>query len=349
MNLKSIAYGVVAFVLVASAQGVYKHYNPEPEAVFVEPPKHFTPPPVLKAPEQVPAQKVPEQEQMPQKGPEAAPQVPEQEHAEEEEMHVEKDESGSFTAPAVRIHADKCTPEINKLIATSPLAAWTEATMKARGKEKFFRVWLDCESMVLSIAIAVHESHHLLSQDAYQLANHTKVPRVEGIRPRPDRLLRKDFPKEDGYADTYLKSGKNAATSHEDFEFILDELNAYAIDTLLSLQLKDHLQFDNSYRDGLAALMMMTMDFVKKVDRTTRGQLLYHRRTMEALWSQAEDHFIQACQVKDFSHNDKFYRDFLFNPANHSGLEEVLGRKLRLPATCTPSAAETLGYQGATN
>ena len=359
MTVKSVALAITAFVFVAAAQGVYKHYHPEQPAVVETPQVAPTPPPAVtpeppKVPEQEQhAQKVPEQEQKP------APKPQEQQAQKEPDtievspddgIHEEIQGDNRYTAPKVRVHADKCRPEMDRLIAASPLARWTEAVMRAKGQEKFFRVWLDCEGKVISIATAVHESHHWLSEGAYQMANHVRIGRVEGIQPRPDQVIGPGlFPEGDGYVETYLKEGKYAATAHEDFDYLLDELNAYSVDIIVSMQLRDHLEADSSYRDGLAALMSMTMAYVNKVDVATLGQLTRYRRSMEALWSQAENHLALACQVKDFAHDDVFYRGFLSNPKNHAGLVKVLGRKLNLPTSCTPALVEQPGYQSVTN
>lgn len=306
---KRLGIALAAFVLAAVVQGFFV-------------PRTSSPPPPVAAPEQ--------QQMAPQKKAE-----------ENNDLHVEESDGGFYAAPSVKVHADKCRPDFDRLIAASPLAKWTEAVMKAKNQEKFFRVWLDCDAKVISIATAVHESHHMLSDDSYLLANHLRVPRITDIKPRPDRLIRKYFPKDDMYAETYLKDGDKAASAHEYFEFLLDEMNAYAVDTVVSLQLQHQAKYDYSYRDGLGALMMMTMAYVNSIDHASLAQLTRHRATMEALWSQAEANFSAACQVKDFAHDDKLYRTFLSNPENHAGLEKVLGRKLNLPTSCTPAMVET--------
>jgi hypothetical protein len=322
MNKPLIAVSVLLLGVVS-----YQAYNrsvpaalPAPVVVQPQPQPqpHIDIPPAEPAPKE---EAVPEQQQSPDLPP---------------GYHEEQDGDNHFVAPKPIVGHKACTGKVMELVKESPISKWTLDTLVATGKDKFFWNWIDCTDLVMSISTAVHESHHMLSANkGYQLIDHTVVPRVTGVRYAPRKMIGRDFPKDDTYVQTYLT---NLASSSEEFDYLLDELNAYSVDTQVSLELKNHLVPGTGYRDGLSALMSFVMDYAKKSGALTKSQLIAARPELEALWKQAESQYTKSCAVPGFASGDEVFVDFLAKKDNWKGLEAVLGRKLNLPPSCTPAS-----------
>ena len=123
---------------------------------------------------------------------------------------------------------------------------------------------------MLGLATAVHESVHLLTseKEAYPLIGGGLAERPsESLRFFAPREIARRFDGRNAYVQTYLKRG--AASSAEDFRFLLDELNAYSHDLATSVRLVSLLRPEHGqvgHRDGLAALVGSGEDFSTAVN-----------------------------------------------------------------------------------
>src|SRR5262245_47519871 len=153
------------------------------------------------------------------------------------------------------------------------------------------------------------------------------------------------------YVQTYLKRG--AASSSEDFRFLLDELNAYSHDLnsaikLISLRRPEHGQV--GHRDGLASLMSFVMSYVgtarESVPATWANlQRSEVKETVQKLWAQAETALAASCAVPAFGQDDRRPIAFLSDPRNGAGVAELIRRApLRPrqdPAPASPASTPT--------
>jgi hypothetical protein len=219
------------------------------------------------------------------------------------------------------------------------------AIYEAMKDKKQFLTWLTCDDVHLGLTTSVHESVHLLTEE------HNAFPLIDGgeIR-RPHEVSRffapkeiaKQFDSKDAYVQTYLRPG--AASSADDFLYLLDELNAYSHDLhsavrLISLQRRDR-QAD--HRDGLAALMMFVMNYVDAAEKTKpktwEGLMRPEpRRVVQTLWAQAETSLASSCGIPDFGEKDRKYVAFMRDPKNSSALARLLDRAPAVPSECLSS------------
>lgn len=222
------------------------------------------------------------------------------------------------------------------------------AVYEAIGDKGHFLRFLACDDVVLGLATAVHESVHLLTseKDAYPLIGGGVAERPsEGLRFFAPREIARRFDGRDMYVQTYLKRG--AASSSDDFRFLLDELNAYSHDLstsvrLVSLRRPEHGQV--GHRDGLAALMTFVMRYVDTARESVPGtwaslQRPEVRKTVQALWAQAETALAASCDVPAFGQDDRKHIAFLADAANGAGLAELLGRAPLRPCQEAETAA----------
>src|SRR5687767_8365711 len=133
-----------------------------------------------------------------------------------------------------------------------------------RNKVDFVR-WITCDDLQLNLTTAVHESVHLLTheKDGYPLIG-------GGVLRRPKELARYYAPRGiagrfdagDMFVKTYL--GRGAASSADDFTYLLDELNAYSHDLNSAVKLAPLHKGGGqaAHRDGLSALMAFVMRYV---------------------------------------------------------------------------------------
>jgi hypothetical protein len=209
------------------------------------------------------------------------------------------------------------------------------AVYEAISDKRHFLRFLTCDDVVLGLSTAVHESVHMLTsdKDAYPLIG-------GGVAERPSESLRFFAPREvarrfgasNMYVQTYLKRG--AATSAEDFRFLLDELNAYSHDLATSVRLVPLLRPENGqvgHRDGLAALMTFLMSYVDTAQASVPAtwanlQRPEVRETVRTLWAQAETALAASCDVPSFGQDDRRSITFLADSGNGAGLTELLGR-----------------------
>lgn len=222
------------------------------------------------------------------------------------------------------------------------------AVYEAISDKRHFLRFLTCDDVVLGLATAVHESVHLLTseKDAYPLINGNVAERPsESLRFFAPRNIARKFSARDIYVETYLRPG--SASSSDDFRFLLDELNAYSHDLatavqLISLQRPGH--GDVGHRDGLASLMAFTMSYIDtaraSVPETWANlQRPEVRRSVQAIWAQAESALATSCTVPGFGQDDRKPIAFLAHAGNGTGLAELLGRPPLRPCQSPETAA----------
>jgi hypothetical protein len=175
-------------------------------------------------------------------------------------------------------------------------------------KDDFTR-WITCDDVHNGLATAVHEGVHILTEEinAYPLiAGGTAVRVAPSARLFPPRNLAGLFKPRSTFVQTYLKPG--AATSAEEFGFLLDELNAYTHDLNASIKLTRLLDPNREvyHRDGLAALMAFTAAYIDRAkdDRSetwTALQAPAVKKTVGILWTQAETVMGASCRTPKYA------------------------------------------------
>jgi hypothetical protein len=226
------------------------------------------------------------------------------------------------------------------------------AVYKVMADKRHFLRFLTCDDVVLGLATAVHESVHLLTseKEAYPLIDGGVAKRPsESLRFFPPREIARQFDARDAYVQTYLRRG--AASSADDFRFLLDELNAYSHDLnssvrLVSLRRPEHGEV--GHRDGLAALMSFVMSYADTARQSVPAtwenlQRPETKETVRTLWTQAEKALDSSCRVPAFGRDDRKSIGFLCDPKNGTGLANLLGRAPVCPATCLGSGTASAG------
>jgi hypothetical protein len=226
------------------------------------------------------------------------------------------------------------------------------AVYRAISDKRHFLRFLTCDDVVLGLSTAVHESVHLLTseKDAYPLVDGGLAKRPsESLRFFPPREVARKFDGRDAYVQTYLRRG--AASSADDFRFLLDELNAYTHDLsssvrLVSLRRPEHGEV--GHRDGLAALMSFVMSYADTARQSVPGtweslQRPETKETVRTLWIQAETALAASCGIPAFGRDDRRPIGFLCDQKNGTGLADLLGRAPACPVTCLGSGTASSG------
>lgn len=217
---------------------------------------------------------------------------------------------------------------------------------KLQRKDDFTR-WITCDDVHNGLATAVHEGVHILTEEinAYPLISGGTAVRVApSARLFPPRNLAGLFKSRSTFVQTYLKPG--AATSAEEFGFLLDEMNAYTHDLNASIKLTRLIDPSREvyHRDGLAALMAFTAAYVDraKADRSetwTALQAPAVRKTVGTLWTQAETIMGASCRTPRYALETPDYLAPICQASIRHGLGELLGRPPRCPVTCLRGTA----------
>jgi hypothetical protein len=212
--------------------------------------------------------------------------------------------------------------------------------------KSFFLHWLDCNEPQLSLVTAVHESVHRLTDQlrAYPLVAGGTVKRVGASATlfRPGILAPK-FSAESSFVETYLMPG--AATSADEFGFLLDELNAYTHDlaTAVALRAASNQGYDVNHRDGLAALMAFVAAYVERArledDATWKTlQTAQVKPSIVALWNQAEQVMGASCRVPRYGDEAPGFLTPICAANIRHGLGALLGRPPLCPVSCLKTA-----------
>jgi hypothetical protein len=250
----------------------------------------------------------------------------------------------AFAASRTDCHA-QATRDLQRL---SPQG---HAIYLAMTDKKLFFTWVGCEDVQLGLATAVHESVHILTEkhDAFPLLDGGLVRRPhEASKFFPPKETAGRFDKADIYVQTYLRPG--AASSADDFLYLLDELNAYSHDLNSAVKLAPMhrpVSGEVAHRDGLAALMSFVMSYVdvarQQKPPTWAGlQRSEPSKVLRTLWTQAETVLASSCALPAFGRNDGAYIGFMCKPENAGALAELLGRAPACPRECLSAGTAAL-------
>lgn len=213
-----------------------------------------------------------------------------------------------------------------------------------------FTFFLKCgDDVQLGMTSAVHEGAHGLTSElnAYPLINGGVVPLVGDMKSlfRPG-LVAPRFNKSSAFVSTYLMPG--AATSADEFGFLLNELNAYTHDLNAAVKLKRYSSenYDVYHRDGLAALMAFTAAYVERARQEDAAawsalQAPGVRRSVATLWAQAEHVMGASCRVPRYAHEAAEFLTPVCGATIRHGLGQLLGRPPLCPVTCLRQTADT--------
>ncbi len=246
--------------------------------------------------------------------------------------------SAATAAPRGDCH----TQALRDLARLSPDGHAVYAAM--RNKADFLR-WITCDDLQLNLTTAVHESVHLMTheKDGYPLIG-------GGVLRRPKELARYYAPRGiagrfdagDMFVKTYL--GRGAASSADDFTYLLDELNAYSHDLTSAVKLAPLHKGGGqaAHRDGLSALMAFVMRYVGVAQAqhpaTWQGlQQPETKQVVQKLWTQAETVLASSCAFPAYGTKDKTYIGFLCNAGNAAPLGSLLGRAPLCAKACMPA------------
>ncbi len=223
---------------------------------------------------------------------------------------------------------------------------------KAATDKSFFLRWITCDDIQLGLATAVHETVHMLTEekDAYVLIDGSTIKRDHSwSKFYPPREIARRFNSASTYVETYLKPG--AASSAQDFVFLLDEMNAYTHDlnSVIKLQTVKKGEGQVDHRDGLTALMaFLTAYFdTAKQSKPATWQGLQKPETknvIKALWGQAESVLASSCGVPGIGMDDRKYIGFMCDAKNNGALGDLLGRPAACATAClSPATSASSG------
>jgi hypothetical protein len=215
--------------------------------------------------------------------------------------------------------------------------------------KKQFLAFLTCDDVQLGLSTAVHESVHILTEerDAYPLIAGGSIRRVHEVsRFYPPREIANSFNQGDIYVQTYLHRG--AASSADDFGFLLDELNAYSHDLASATKLMaiHHGDAQVDHRAGLAALMSFVMRYAETAREgkpTTWGGLQHpaEKALLHTLWTQAEGVLAASWGISGFG--GEKYVGGLCDRRNGAALAELIGENPMSPQVCATVATASSG------
>jgi hypothetical protein len=232
-----------------------------------------------------------------------------------------------------------CQPQaIHDLQRLSPQGYAVYLAMKDKRQ---FLAFLTCDDVQLGLSTAVHESVHILTEqyDAYPLIAGGSVPRLHEIsRFYPPREISAAFNRNDNYVQTYLRRG--AASSADDLNYLLDELNAYSHDLASAARLVAiHREADGQvdHRAGLAALMSFVMRYAKiaRDEKPATWEGLQRpdvKALVRTLWMQAETVLTTSWGIPGFG--GEKYVEGLCNRRNGGALAELIGGDPMSPQVC---------------
>lgn len=253
--------------------------------------------------------------------------------------------SGLPSAAAAPCHA----PALEQLARLAPEGY--QVYRKAKDKQ-FFTSWISCDNVQLGLTTAVHETVHMITEEenAYPLIDGRRLPRVPERRPLfPPRLAAGNFDPANTYVETYMRPG--AATSAEEFGYLLNELNAYTHDLHAAVQLRALSVPGQSvhHRDGLAALMAFVAVYTEQartrhVDTWRALQEPALRRTVATLWAQAEEVMGNSCRTPDYGYEAPVFLEHFCRATIHHALGTLLGRPPRCPVSCKSNHVSSTGH-----
>jgi len=248
--------------------------------------------------------------------------------------------AGLVTAFALPAQAEPCHGRA--LAALQRLAPEGYEVYRRASDKKFFTDWIKCDNVQLGLTTAVHETVHMLTEEyrAYPLIDGRRVPRVAERRSLfPPRLAAGKFDGSSTYVEIYMKPG--AASSAEEFDYLLNELNAYTHDLHAAVKLQSIAEPGQTvhHRDGLAALMAFVSAYTEETRRRHPAawaelQKPEVRRTVATLWAQAEEVMGNSCRARDYGWEAPKFLEHFCKATIHHALGTLLARPPRCPISC---------------
>jgi hypothetical protein len=141
-----------------------------------------------------------------------------------------------------------------------------------------------------------------------------------------------------------------AATSAEEFGYLLNELNAYTHDLHAAVQLRSLSPPDRSvhHRDGLAALMAFVAAYTEQA-RTRHPETWRElqrpelRHTVTTLWAQAEVVMGNSCRTPNYGYEAPIFLEHFCKATIHHALGTLLGRPPLCPVSCKEKHVTSTG------
>ncbi len=243
--------------------------------------------------------------------------------------------------------ASDCKPQA--LRDLNRLAPEGYAIYRATDDKAFFTRWITCDDVQLGLATAVHETVHMITEDkdAYPLIGGGSIKRVHAVSSfYPPREIAGRFDRNSTYVETYLRPG--AASSADEFSYLLDELNAYTHDlnSVIALQPLRNPVFQVDHRDGLASLMSFVMAYVDTAQRskpkTWEGlQRPEVKKLIQTIWGQAETVLAKSCGIPGIGNEDRKLIAFMSDKKNNAAMNTILGRPTASAAACLSDGASS--------
>src|SRR3954453_10979049 len=253
-------------------------------------------------------------------------------------------------APLAAAAADCRPTAIEQLRAAAPEGFGIYEKIQDK---KFFAGWINCGEPQFALPTAVHESVHYITAetDAFPLTGGGRVKGAHEVSSFFAPSLIADKFKPNDFVTTYLRPG--AASSSNDFLYLLDELNAYTHDLNTAVNLSrsqadvEQGKGEVDHRDGLASLMAFLALYVERAEESepaTWNGLQQPRvtKTVSELWGRAEKVMASSCGIPNFGTLDKALIRQFCQRRPQASLHRILGRAPVCPSAClkpTPVAA----------
>jgi hypothetical protein len=249
--------------------------------------------------------------------------------------------AGALLAAGPALAADRAGCRAGAIEKLKILAPDGFAVYQHLKDKQFFLNMVTCDDVQLSLATAVHESVHHLTEDndAFPLIDGGAITRPHEVSKYfpPSDIARKFKP--DDFVTTYLRPGSSSSAT--DFLYLLDELNAYSHDlhTAVALNSLRPVNEHVDHRDGLAALMAFMAIYAETAETfqpaTWRGlQSPTIAQTVSTLWGQAEKVMASACGIPNFGTDDQMYIGKVYQERPEAALQKILGRAAYRPTEC---------------
>lgn len=224
-----------------------------------------------------------------------------------------------------------------------------------RKDRKFFSRFLDCDDIPNSLSTAVHESVHTMWRRSRYREHPYYLPDGTWAKVEFRDLFHREELLQDlggkarpnnSYDESYL-----ASTGNQDITMVLEELNAYIHDLIVTKDLAPLMPgtMQVSGRDGLATFMHYLKLYLHRAKvkhprdwEEISGSQAYVA-TIRAMWSFAEKALREACPIPRIGIRDQVILGDVYAPESAGALEELLGAPLKRPGECpspTPRSPE---------
>lgn len=199
--------------------------------------------------------------------------------------------------------------------------------------------YYQCVDPVLDLANAVHETVHTSTHGRYPLiggGSIEEIPTVDSLYP-PHELYESVDPKltHRDYLETYNPNRKTPYhSSGASLRTLMDELNAYSHDLYSSIKLHGvkNPELNSHNRDGAVALLYFVHLYAERArevhpESWATLQNPQVKRTMKAIWNQAESAVAASCDTPDFGGQDIIYMKNLCEIPADSAIRRIVGHR----------------------